>query len=137
MAAHLTIYDRVLGRVTWKAEGKCWEFDAGPINGESVPAGYIPEDSRPMLAEQGWERIRACVLWVRANEPLIQAFIKDWVDKFGAPVSLDLEPLRLSGIIFYKNLDARVIYDKLFNAVSVQVSCEGQIMTAPAWITRT
>ncbi len=137
MLAHLTIYDRVLGRVNWKAEGNCWEFDAGPINGESVPASYIPEDGRPMLAEQGWERIRGCVLWIRANEPVIQAFIKDWVDKFGAPVSLDLEPLRLAGIIFYKNQDGRVVYDKLFNAVSVQVSSEGRIMTAPAWITRT
>jgi hypothetical protein len=137
MPSQLTFHDDVLGRVTWKADVNCWVFDAGPINRKSVQGSYIPEDSSQTPAEHSWDRIRACVLWVRANEPLIQAFIKDWVDKFGAPVSLDLEPLRLSGIIFYKNLDARVIYDKLFNAVSVQVSSEGQIMTAPAWITRT
>ena len=134
MPAHLIRYDRVLGRVTWQAEGKCWEFDAGPINGKSVPACYIPEDT---LAERGWDRIRACVLWIRANEPVIQAFIRDRMDKFEPPVLFpDLDPLQLSGIIFYKNQEARVIYNDLFGAVSVEVNSEGRIITPPAWIAR-
>ena len=57
-------HDEVLGPVSWDKERSWWRFEVGPIGGS-----IIPEDSRVPLAGVQLETVRACVAWIRGNEP--------------------------------------------------------------------
>jgi hypothetical protein len=118
--------DAVLGCVTWNAQDKAWEFDAGPIDGRSVPARLISNASQLVQANQDWDQVRACVCWVRANEPTVRAFIRDKVHN---PETLPLW-LMLTGINFYNEREAQLVYNDVgcFVVVIVQVNGKGEIV---------
>lgn len=121
MLVHPPFDDEVLGRVIWNAEDSCWNFDAGPVNSRSVPACYIPEDSQRPAAEHGWDGVRACLVWVRANEAKVRAHI---VEKVHNPTPIPLW-LWLTGINFFKDREARLIYGCCGLVISVQVNAAG------------
>lgn len=139
--------DPVLGRVTWNTERKCWDFDAGPVAGRPIPASYDPADIRLPPAEQGWDGVRACVRWVRANEPAARAYMTErlfrgwregWYDEDIDDVTTPegfREKLELSGINFYDDQEARLIYDDggLFggHGFSLQVNAAGEFVAGP------
>jgi hypothetical protein len=124
MGFHAPFTDAILGRVTWNAQDTCWEFDAGPVNGHSVPARYVPADSQLPLAEQGWEGVRDCVCWIRANESMVRTYI---VEQVHNPTPLPWW-LWLTGINFYKDQQARLVYGHFGLVVSVQVNAAGRIV---------
>jgi hypothetical protein len=68
--------DPVLGRVTYHEGYKEWEFTI-PIRGREVRGSVIPLDHRRPLHEQGLDEVRACVAWIRDNEPAIREYITD------------------------------------------------------------
>jgi hypothetical protein len=124
MRTHAPFHDAVFGRVTWNAQDHCWEFDAGPIDGCPVPARYIPAESHLPPADQGWDGVRDCVRWVRTHEPTVRAFI---VQKIHNPTPLSWW-LSLTGINFYNDQQARLIYGAFGLVVSVHVNAVGQIV---------
>ena len=123
MPIHAPFNDAVLGCVTWNTQDTCWEFDVDLVN-RHVPACYIPAMSQLPAAEQGWDGVRDCVRWVRANEPTVRAFI---AEKVHNPTPLPWS-LWLTGINFYKDQQARLVYGGVGLATSVQVNAAGQIV---------
>jgi hypothetical protein len=139
--------DPVLGRVEWNAERRCWHFDAGPVDGRPIPATYDPADDRLPPAQHGWDGVRACVQWVRANEPAVRAYMterlfKGWregwydeeIDDLTSPEEFR-DKLRLSGINFYDDQEGRLIYEDggLFggHGFSLRVNAAGQFVAGP------
>jgi len=139
--------DPVLGRVIWNAERNCWVFDAGPVTGRPIPASYDPADNHLPPSEQGWDGVRTCVRWVRTNEPdareymtrqLFERWMQDWYDEDvddGMTPESFREKLHLSGINFYEDQEARLIYDDggLFggHGFSLQVNAAGEFVAGP------
>jgi hypothetical protein len=115
--------DEILGRVTWNAEDLCWCFDAGPVYGWSVPAVFIPEESDLSPADHAWDQVRACVRWVRANEPAIRAFL---IRMGRRPAD---EVLCFSEMHFYKDQPARLLTYDGDGMVIVRVNAVGQILS--------
>jgi hypothetical protein len=130
MPGHPTFDDPILGRVNRDARDGCWNFNVGPINGESVEAIYIPEDSRLPPAEQGWDGVRASVLWIRANAPSGQQFL---IQRASRPSGSAMAPL-LSTIHSYKDQEARLIYYDSGGLAIVHVNAAGQIVGGPVLI---
>ena len=143
---HESFDDPVLGRVFWDQQGDCWSFDAGPINGRSIRATYGPADSRLPPQQQGWEGVRACVAWVRTNEGSVRGLLTDrmydgWVKDWYEEDDEDLispeefkERFRLSGINFYDDQNARLIYEDggLFGChrFCVTINAAGEILSS-------
>ena len=144
---HEPFDDPVLARVTWNAEQKSWDFDAGPVAGRTIPAKYDPADYRLPAAEQGWDGVRACVRWIRANELVARAYMterlfKGWIEGWYDEEIDDLitpegfrDKLQLSGINFYDDQEARLIYDDggLFggHGFSLQLNAAGELVAGP------
>jgi hypothetical protein len=144
---HEPFDDPVLGRVEWNAKRKGWDFNAGPVAGRPIPASYDPADYRLPPTEHGWDGVRACVLWVRANEPSARAYLTEqlfdgwlsgWydeeIDEVNSPEGFR-DALSLSGINFYDDQEARLIYNDggLFggHGFSLQVNAAGQFVAGP------
>jgi hypothetical protein len=139
--------DHELGRVTWHADDGCWKFEAGPIDGRSIPAHYDPEDSRLPPAEQGWDGVRACVRWIREQEPAVRAYLtgklyQRWIDSWYDDEIDELitaeqfrEKFRLDSICFYQDQNARLLYDddNLFGGHSfcLEVDASGRYVSGP------
>jgi hypothetical protein len=117
--------DHTVALVSWNSEAHCWEFDAGPIDGRSIPAYYIPEEIGGARAEQDWERVRNCVLWIRANEARVRDFIKEKVHDSW------LRWRCLTGINFDRQQEARLIYGFVGVVISVHISATGEIIGDP------
>lgn len=144
---HQAFDDPVLGRVAWNAERTCWDFNAGPVAGRAIPASYDPADSRLSPPEQGWDGVRACVQWVRANEPAAREYMtlrlfKGWQEGWYDEEIDELiteegfrDKLELSGINFYEDQEARLIYNdgELFggHGFSLQVNPAGEFVAGP------
>jgi hypothetical protein len=77
-----TVHDEVLGLLNWDEDHHMWTFDAGPVDGRPVRGAILPDNFRDSLAGVRLDLVRACVRWVRENEPAVrehltaQAF--DW-----------------------------------------------------------
>jgi hypothetical protein len=127
---HPPFNDDVLGRVIWNVENCCWTFDAGPVNGRPVQAMYTPANDRLSPAEHGWDRVRACVQWVRANEGVVRSYVEQ---TFPAHSPL-YRQRNLSDTIFFADQEARLIYYDLLGAISVHINAAGQFIGPPAWI---
>jgi hypothetical protein len=123
---HQPYEDAVVGRVAWDAAGQCWAFDAGPIGNHHVPAKYVPTAGQSPFDGPEWGRVRACVLWVRANEPSVRANL---LGKIG-PISVcrfERRPV-LYEMLFLKSSDALLMYGGCDDAVWwVRVDAEGRI----------
>jgi hypothetical protein len=115
--------DPVLGPLTWDASNAWWTFDAGPVGGRSVRALIIPDSNWEALSETSLTRIRACVQWIRSNEPAIRAYIGaemfDWwldayydedIDTVRTPEEF-AATIELAGISFDSGGPARVVYE--------------------------
>jgi hypothetical protein len=109
-----------LGTLTW--DETWWRFEAGPIAGRSVEALIVPEPGRDPLGDESRARIRACLDWIRANEPAIRAHIGAemfdwWLDSYATEEDEVRTPeefaaaIELEGISFYSDGPARVVYD--------------------------
>lgn len=117
------VHDEVLGPLTWDEQHSWWTFDVGPIAGRPIRGSIIPEDSRVPLANVQLGTVRACVTWIRANEPAIREFITrkafDWwmeawhdeeIDEVDTPDGFR-ETIRLGGVNFYEDGKARMCYE--------------------------
>lgn len=114
------IQDPLLGPLTW--DETWWKFDAGPILGRSVEALIIPDPSWDPLSEASRARIRACLDWIRSNEPSIRAHIGTdmfdwWLDSYASEEDEVHTPeefaaaIELEGITFAADGLARLVYD--------------------------
>src|SRR5262245_21817334 len=116
MSTRPSFDDEVLGRVSWNGQDGVWEFDAGPINGRSVPGRYAPGSPDLPPAEQGWADVRACVLWARAHEPAARDHVMRSAPEAGP------RPLWLICVNVSTNREARLVYAGPGLAVSVRVT---------------
>lgn len=64
--------DDTLGPVTWDGEYRWWKFEAGPPGGPPIRGKIIPEGEGALPPEEWLRLIRACVAWLRANEPRLR-----------------------------------------------------------------
>jgi hypothetical protein len=114
------IQDPLLGTLTW--DETWWRFDAGPIDGRSVEALIIPDPGWDPLSEVSRTRIRACLDWIRANEPAIRAHIcadmfEWWCQSYATQEDEVHTPeefaaaIHLEGISFYSDGLARLVFD--------------------------
>jgi hypothetical protein len=117
------VHDEILGSLTWDEQDSWWTFEVGPIAGRSIRGTIIPEDSRVPLAGVQLDTVRACVTWIRANEPAVREFITresfDWwlgawydeeIDEVNTPEGFR-ETIRLGGVNFYEDGKARLCYE--------------------------
>lgn len=74
--------DPVLGRVSWDPRRREWRFALALPGGHTVFGGISPEDSRRPLHEQGLDRIRARVRWIRDNEPALRSRMADRIYRY-------------------------------------------------------
>lgn len=84
----MTVNDEVLGLLTWDNDQAMWTFEAGPINDRPVRGAILPEGRRNPLAGVRLETVRACVEWVRENEPAVREYLTAevfdwWQDAYG------------------------------------------------------
>ena len=114
------IQDPLLGLLTW--DETWWRFEAGLIAGRSVEALIIPEPGWNPFSDESRSRIRACLDWVRANEPSIRAHIGAdmfdwWLDSYATEEDEVSTPeqfaavIELEGVSFYSDRLARLVYD--------------------------
>ncbi len=136
MPVHPPLDDPDLGRVNWNDECGYWQFDAGPLIGrrESVFACYVPLDKHSPPTEQEWDDLRACIHWIRRNEPKIRQYLEKMVNEGGTPAFRETwdEPW-LSGITFQNRQEACLVYTSGLVTVTVTVDCEGRFMASPRW----
>jgi len=113
----------VLGAITWDEENRWWRFDVGTFRGR--PAGGLahPEPNWDPLSGESLTRLRACVAWVRANEPRIRAHIAAemfawWLDAYYDPEIDDVttpeqfcDRIEFAGLSFYSDGLVQVVYD--------------------------
>ena len=117
------VHDEILGPLRWDDQHSWWTFEVGPIAGRSIRGLIIPEDSRVPLARVQLDTVRACVTWIRANEPAVREFITrksfNWwldawfdeeIDEINTPEEF-CETIRLSGVNFYEDGKARMCYE--------------------------
>jgi hypothetical protein len=84
------VHDEVLGPLTWNDKQQLWTFVIGPIGDRPVPGSVIPEDIRMPLGGEQLASVRACVSWLRDNEPIARAHItahafKTWSEAWFDP----------------------------------------------------
>jgi len=116
------VHDELLGPLTWDEERSWWTFEVGPIAGRPVRGLIIPEDRRVPLARVQLGAVRACVAWIRANEPAVREFIThksfDWwmkawyddeIDQVNTPQGFR-ETIQLGGVNFYEDGKACMCY---------------------------
>ncbi len=116
------VHDELLGSLIWDKEHSWWAFDIGLIAGRSVRGSIIPDDGRVPLAGAQLDTVRACVAWIRANEPAVRDYITrksfDWwmkawydeeIDKVRTPEEFR-ETIQLGGVNFYQDGKACMCY---------------------------
>lgn len=144
---HEPFDDAILGRVAWNTANDCWDFEAGPVEARAVPADYYPADISLSPAEHGWDGVRACVRWVRANgaaareyvaAKLFQGWLEGWYDPEIDAVTTLKEfqgKFELSGITFFEDQEANLIYNdgNLFggHGFSLKVNAAGEFVAGP------
>ncbi len=134
--------DDILGPVAWSEAHRSWTFAAGP----SILGQIIPEAERTLPAEDGLRRIRACVMWLRDNEPQLRHRVASdmfdyWCeayrndeDEVNSPEAF-AAAIRTIGINFTENGEAEVFYDDagLFgnHGIWVEIDPEGRFVEGP------
>lgn len=121
--AATVVHDDTLGPLAWNEQHSWWTFEVGPVAGRSIRGTIIPEDSRVPLARVRLDTVRACVVWIRGNEPAVRQFITnkafDWwldgwydeeIDTVSTPDGFR-ETIRLGGVHFYENGKAEMCYE--------------------------
>jgi hypothetical protein len=74
---HKPYADPVLGTATWNDTRGDWEFSLILPSGRSVEGSVRPEDDRLHLSSPELDQSRACVRWVRDNEPALRQYVAD------------------------------------------------------------
>jgi hypothetical protein len=91
--AELTFTDEILGLLTWNGEYD-WEFEIGLPDGRLIHVWSPPNSEMERPSGEWLDWLRACVSWVRANEPDLRQRVADqmfnwWVDRFGHDDAVD------------------------------------------------
>ena len=139
--------DPVLGHVSLSREERRWCFEVGELREWPVPGAYYPEHYRLPADDPTWDMIRVCMAWVRSNESKARAFMTEklfagwmsgWfdeeIDEVRTPEAFG-ETLTLSGVHFYEDGKARLIYDDggLFggHGFCIEVNPSGEFVAGP------
>jgi hypothetical protein len=138
--------DDILGPVTWDEEYRWWKFEAGPTGGPPIRGKIIPEDEGALPSEEWLRLIRACVVWLRANEPQLRHRVaadmfdywcqtyRDDEDEVDSPEAF-AAAIRTTGLNFTEGGRAEVFYDDagLFgnHGIWVEVNPAGEFVRGP------
>jgi hypothetical protein len=74
---HEPCTDPILGTATWDDGRGDWLFALVLPSGRTVDGSVRPEDNHLHLSSPGLEESRACVRWVRDNEPALRQYVAD------------------------------------------------------------
>jgi hypothetical protein len=74
---HEPYTDPTLGTATWNAARREWLFALVLPSGRAVNGSITPADDRLPLASPELEKSRACIRWVRDNEPALRQHVAD------------------------------------------------------------
>src|SRR5262249_42978440 len=124
--------------LTWDDDQAMWTFEAGPVGDCPVRGAILPEDRRSPLAGVQLETVRACVEWVRENEPSIREHLTAevfdwWQDNAGGQGDAVARTVEESGArlplrciyFFYDGRKAKVAYGVAGWIFSVPVGLRG------------
>jgi hypothetical protein len=120
MAVGEQIHDPLLGALE-RGEG-LWVFTAGPLPGWPVEGFIVPSPDWDPLGEPTRSGIRACLDWIRQNEPAIRARIaaemfNRWRASHAERAKRVRTPaefaaaIKLEQIGFHSDGSARLVYD--------------------------
>ena len=120
--------DPVLGPVRWNDTDGCWAFEAGPVGGRRVAGRFAPQGGTADAA--GWDGVRSCVRWVRANEPAVRAHL---LTRLGARTDYGGERRpTLALMLLFSGREALLMYGGCGDGEWwVRVSAEGLIVAGP------
>jgi hypothetical protein len=143
---HLPYTDPDFGTATWDEAGGDWLFTVAFPSGRTAEGSIVPEDNSLHLSSPALAESRACVRWVRANEPALRQYVADKMyglaldwhnDEWGPPLSKDefRDKLALTGVQVLEDHRACLIFGDAGcfggHAITFSVGADGRLDEEP------